>query len=170
MIHRYVATVSERQIEVQIEALEGQQYRVVIDGRERIVDARKVRPGLWSLVPPGGGAARLVDVDGTTPDLIATIEAQAIPVKLVEGRRAAAAQLAPRAAKGPQPVRAPMPGKVVKVMVKPGDAVKAGQGVVVIEAMKMENELKAPRDGSVVEVTVAEGAAVESGQALVTIG
>ena len=70
---------------------------------------------------------------------------------------------------GPQRVSAPMPGKVVKVLVKPGDAVQPRQGLVVIEAMKMENELKASREGHVKDVHVTEGALVEAGRLLVVI-
>ncbi len=70
---------------------------------------------------------------------------------------------------GPQRVSAPMPGKIVKVLVGPGDAVAARQGLVVIEAMKMENELKASRDGRVREVHVAEGTLVEAGRLLLVI-
>ena len=66
-------------------------------------------------------------------------------------------------------VRAPIPGRVVKVLVKAGDAVKAGQTLVVLEAMKMENELRAPRAGTVAEVRAAEGTAVEAGQELVQL-
>jgi biotin carboxyl carrier protein len=66
-------------------------------------------------------------------------------------------------------LRAPIPGRVVKVLVKAGDAVKAGQTLVVLEAMKMENELRAPRAGSVTEVRAAEGTAVEAGQELVQL-
>jgi biotin carboxyl carrier protein len=66
-------------------------------------------------------------------------------------------------------VRAPIPGRVVKVLVKGGDAVKAGQTLVVLEAMKMENELRAPRAGTVTEVRAAEGTAVEAGQELVQL-
>jgi pyruvate carboxylase subunit B len=62
-----------------------------------------------------------------------------------------------------------MPGKVVKVLVQAGDAVKAGQGVIVVEAMKMENELRAPRDGVVKSVSAREGQAVESGQTLAVL-
>jgi biotin carboxyl carrier protein len=62
-----------------------------------------------------------------------------------------------------------MPGKVVKVLVKPGDEVKARQGLVVVEAMKMENELRSPKDGRVAEVLVAEGASVEAGRLLVVV-
>ena len=64
---------------------------------------------------------------------------------------------------------APMPGKIVKVLVKPGDQVTARQGVVVIEAMKMENELRASRDGQVKDVHVAEGDLVEAGRLLTVI-
>ena len=62
-----------------------------------------------------------------------------------------------------------MPGKVVKVLVKAGDTVIAGQGVVVVEAMKMENELRAPLGGVVLDISAREGQAVEAGQTLATI-
>src|SRR5262245_12580327 len=70
---------------------------------------------------------------------------------------------------GPQRIVAPMPGKIVRVGVKPGDAVRARQTVVVVEAMKMENELKAARDGVVGELPAVEGASVEAGTLLVVI-
>ena len=70
---------------------------------------------------------------------------------------------------GAQYLTAPMPGRVVRVLVQPGDEVTARQGLVVIEAMKMENELTATRAGRVREVTVAAGAAVEAGRLLVVI-
>ena len=71
---------------------------------------------------------------------------------------------------GPQRLLAPMPGKVVRVLVQPGDEVVARQGVIVVEAMKMENELRAGRPGVVREVLVVEGASVEAGTPLVVIG
>ncbi len=74
------------------------------------------------------------------------------------------------AAQGPKPVRAPMPGLIVRVEVKEGDSVSAGQGVVIIEAMKMENELKAEVAGSVKKVLVQPGQAVEKGTVLIEFG
>jgi biotin carboxyl carrier protein len=62
-----------------------------------------------------------------------------------------------------------MPGKVVRVLVKPGDTVKGRQGIVVVEAMKMENELRAPRDAKVRQVPVVEGQSVEAGAVLVVL-
>ena len=70
---------------------------------------------------------------------------------------------------GPQRVISPMPGKVVRVLVKAGDEVKARQGLVVVEAMKMENELRAGRDGRVRDVAVAEGQSVDAGAVLLVV-
>jgi biotin carboxyl carrier protein len=67
---------------------------------------------------------------------------------------------------GPLQITAPMPGKVVKVLVREGEEVTAGQGVLVIEAMKMQNELRAPRAGCVERIHAAEGAGVETGALL----
>jgi biotin carboxyl carrier protein len=66
-------------------------------------------------------------------------------------------------------ITSPMPGKVLRIVVAPGDAVSEGQGVAVVEAMKMENELKAPRDGTVKEVVAKAGESVDSGALLLTI-
>ena len=62
-----------------------------------------------------------------------------------------------------------MPGKVVRVLVAAGDAVEAGQGLLVVEAMKMQNEMKSPRDGIIAKILVAEGATVAAGETLVVI-
>ena len=70
---------------------------------------------------------------------------------------------------GPQRIDAPMPGKVVRVLVKVGDEVQEGQGLLVVEAMKMENELKSPKAGKVTELHAVEGAAVESGAKLAVV-
>jgi acetyl/propionyl-CoA carboxylase alpha subunit len=71
------------------------------------------------------------------------------------------------AAAGPAPLIAPMPGLIVRVNVKPGDKVTAGQGLVVMEAMKMENELRAPAAGTVKGVSITPGTAVEKGTVLI---
>jgi biotin carboxyl carrier protein len=172
MIQRFAAVVSDKTFQVSVEALEGDLVRIVVDGRERTLSARRVAGGAWSLLPAGGGVARFVDVDGAGPDYSVTTAGQVLPIKLVEARRAAAqAALSARpAATGPLAIRSPMPGKVVKILVKAGEVVKAQQGVIVVEAMKMENELKAPRDGTIVAVGVQEGQAVEASAPLLTIG
>ena len=74
------------------------------------------------------------------------------------------------APKGPQEILAPMPGKVVKVLAEAGQKVEAGAGLVVIEAMKMQNEMRAPRAGRVEKIYVREGEGVETGAKLVRLG
>ena len=145
--------------------------RVVVDGVERALDARRLGPGAWSLV--GDGEARLVEVDGAANKLSVEVShadgepRQAVVEVARAGREAAAA--GDRAASGPAIVRAPIPGKLVKLLVKPGDQVKAGQTLAVLEAMKMENELRAPRDATVAAVHASEGTTVETGQELLSL-
>ncbi|MGH9496090.1 MAG: biotin/lipoyl-containing protein [Candidatus Sulfotelmatobacter sp.] len=72
-------------------------------------------------------------------------------------------------AHGPKKVTAPMPGKVVRVLVSRGDEIEAGAGVVVVEAMKMQNEVKSPKKGIIQKILVSEGAAVNAGDALAVV-
>ena len=110
-------------------------------------------------IEPRGQGKHIVHVDG-----------RAVPLTLLTpGRGRSGFGSAPANAIGPVAIVAPMPGRVVKVLVKTGDAVLARQGLVVIEAMKMENELRAPRAGTVAEVRVREGAPVEANVVLVVI-
>jgi biotin carboxyl carrier protein len=176
MRHRFSVELNGQELEVTLEPLEGGKWKVTRGDRTRIVDARKVANGSgsrstsWSVVSEGGGPATLVDVDGSAPDLTVTLDNVSVPLKMSSARAKLAAAAATRPKDtGPTPVRSPMPGKVVKVLVKVGEEVKSGQGVVVVEAMKMENELKAPRDGKVKQISAEEGRAVESGQTLVLI-
>lgn len=74
-----------------------------------------------------------------------------------------------QSAEGRQQLSAPMPGKVVRVILSPGDEVAAGQGVLVVEAMKMQSEIKSPKAGRVLEVRVAEGDTVNAGQVLAIV-
>ncbi|OFW43660.1 MAG: hypothetical protein A3J29_14350 [Acidobacteria bacterium RIFCSPLOWO2_12_FULL_67_14b] len=156
----------------------GQALHVDVCGRAHIVDARRIGECQWSLlVGAGETTTPVVSVDvalaaGATPGAFDVhLAGRMIPVQIRpagafgrqrrEGGSAAAA--------GPQRVVAPMPGKIVRVLVKAGDEVKARQGLVVVEAMKMENELRAARDGRVRDVAVAEGQSVEAGAVLVIV-
>jgi len=70
---------------------------------------------------------------------------------------------------GPQRVKAPMPGKIVRILVNEQDGVKAGQGIIVMEAMKMQNEMKSPKDGKVQKILTAEGSTVNAGDTLAIV-
>ncbi len=172
MIHRFSVEVGGSEQDFAVEKLEGNRVRVTRGGQSRVFDAVRVAGGgratTWSLLPEGGGKAALVDIDGNGSDLNVTVDNATVPLKLVPARAKLAGRAVAPAKSGPQAVQSPMPGKVVKVLCAVGDEVKSGQGVVVVEAMKMENELKAPRDGKVKSIAVKEGQAVEAGQTLAT--
>ncbi len=91
------------------------------------------------------------------------------PAAPVAAPAAAPAPAAPVAAGG-QSISAPMPGTILKVNVQAGSAVKKGDVLMILEAMKMENEIMAPADGTVASVSVAQGASVEAGTVLCTLG
>jgi biotin carboxyl carrier protein len=146
--------------------------RVSIDGRARLVDVRPVRDGgLSILFPEEGGASYDVAVtasgSGESTVHLPSGSFQAV----VNGRRGCRRSDAGGAAgEGEQRIAAPMPGRVVRVLVAPGDEVSPRQPLVVVEAMKMENELSASRPGRVKEVQVSEGTSVEAGKLLVIVG
>lgn len=151
-------------------------YRVRIGEREQLFNVRPVEAtatgASYSLLRTSagserGGAQVMVDVDGNAPDFRVTVSGgEAIPVQVSDRR---ARTHAGPGATAVGELRAVMPGKVVKVLCKPGDTITAGQGVMVIEAMKMENELRTPAAGKVVSISVREGQTVEGGQILVVL-
>ena len=107
---------------------------------------------------------------GSNGELIVYVNGIAVPVTIVDRRRWGRERRGD-AGTGTQPrmIVAPMPGRIVKVLVQPGEVVQPRQGLVVVEAMKMENELRAPRSGTVAEVRVREGASVEANAVLVVL-
>jgi biotin carboxyl carrier protein len=146
---------------------------VRVDGQPVDVDVRAAEPGVWIL--RRGGEQTVAQVDGRGGKLAVEIrrpgrDALLIAAEVSDARRGAVV-VAARAAAGGAPitVRSPIPGRLIKLLVKVGDAVTTGQTVVVLEAMKMENELTAPRAGLIAELRCAEGAAVEAGQDLVVV-
>jgi biotin carboxyl carrier protein len=103
-------------------------------------------------------------------DQLVRINGRAVRVSFVEhSRRSGMGPGSSSGASGSTDVIAPMPGRIVKVLVKAGDRVAGGQGLVVVEAMKMENELRAPREGTVAAVRVSEGMSVDAGAVLVVV-
>lgn len=111
-----------------------------------------------------------VNVNGTAYEVtVEEVQGGAAPVAAPAPAPAPAAPAAPAAAGSGEPVNAPMPGTILDVRVAAGQAVKSGQVLMILEAMKMENEIMAPKDGTVTSVGVSKGASVESGTLLCTI-
>jgi biotin carboxyl carrier protein len=175
---RYHAVIDgqERLVEVTVR---GSSYRVAIhpgpqqraDAPAEVLDVDAVQlPGAALSLLVGGKSAR-VDLEPCKDGSLAVLVGdEAHAVELLDERRLLLRQAGGKfSLEGPQRVDAPMPGKVVRVLVSVGDSVAEGQGLVVVEAMKMENELRSPKAGVVKELHAQEGQAVESGAKLVVV-
>ena len=150
---------------------DGHRLRVSIDGAAREFDARRVGADGLSLVEVGGACrSHHVRIAATGRGVLeVSVAGTVVPVEVGDLRASRAGGRGAATPAGPQSVVAPMPGKVARLLVETGDQVAANQGVVIVEAMKMENELRAARAGRVAAVRVAAGASVESGKVLVVI-
>ena len=144
-------------------------FRISIDGTVHEVDARALRAGTWSVVG-ADGKSFVVDLDPRRAGIAASVGDSEVMLKVEDAlhKRLASAAGARPAATGEQ-LRAPIAGKVVKVLVAVGDTVAPGTAVIVLEAMKMENELAAERGGTVAKIHKAAGQAVDTGDLLVEI-
>ena len=129
-------------------------YKVTLNGRTYEVEVEH------------GKAILLDEYEAIAPAPVAAAPAAAP----VAAAAPAAAPAAPVVTGAGEAVNAPMPGNILKVNVQNGQAVKAGQVLVVLEAMKMENEIMAPKDGTVTQVLVSKGSTVDTGAPLVVIG
>ena len=129
-------------------------YKVTLNGRTYEVEVE------------AGKAMLLDEYEAIAPAPVAAAPVAAAPAAAAP----AAAPAAPAVTGAGEAVTAPMPGNILKVNVKTGDAVKAGQVLVVLEAMKMENEIMAPKNGTVTQVLVQKGSTVDTGAPLVVIG
>ena len=155
---------------------------VLVDVKELPSGALEVRVGGKlvdvDVVPLGGQLSVRIDgkvidltTEGTPPELGAIASGHRSYVRVESERaRAAAAAKGGGAGGADRTVKSPMPGRVVKILANAGDTVEAGQPILVMEAMKMENEIKAKGAGKVVEVHVAVGDTVERNAKLVTMG
>jgi acetyl/propionyl-CoA carboxylase alpha subunit len=165
--------VAGRTRSVAVERIKGsQQFRVTVDGRVHRVDAVRVGSfGLSLLVDGDGAASREITVTpaGGRGEFLIGLDGRSVPASINARRTGRASADAGGHAHGEQRVAAPMPGRVVRVLVAPGDEVSARQGVVVVEAMKMENELRSPKAGRIKEVSVSPGMSVEAGRVLVVV-
>ena len=163
---KYTAIIEGQRVEVELTQSGTTALEAEIGGRKYVLEAKTVEPGVYwfswnnrsieiSVCP--NGEAYLVSLGG-----------RSVPVEIVDSR-AALRKAAQHGHAGIVEIRAPMPGKVVRVLVSEGALVQANQGILVIEAMKMQNEIKSPKNGIVRMLGVKEGAAVNAGDLLVIV-
>jgi biotin carboxyl carrier protein len=140
-----------------------------IDGREYELEVVTNGSGHYSLRSPDGKKveARVsTDKDGS---LTLWIDGRPIDVDITDPKQMRAASVADADSMGSAAIKTAMPGKIVRLLASVGDEVQKGDGVIVVEAMKMQNEIKAPKNGTVSSIAVAEGDTVNAGQILLSI-
>ena len=145
----------------------GGRYHVVLGTQAMDVDARPTGGGGWSLLI--GGASTAADVTEEDGSYVVHVEGEAYAIRVEEETRYIIRTRGGAAGAGGQVLKAPMPGRVVLVEVAVGQTVQPGDGLVVLEAMKMENEIKATVSGTVKEIRATNGQTVNPGDVLVII-
>ena len=144
------------------------QYEVTIGGETVHVDAVRSGPTVYSIIEDGKQFEAMVDERGAHGfDVL--VGGRLFHLESVDERTRMLAGSAVVVTTGPQTVAAEMPGKVVKVNVAAGAEVAEGEGVIILEAMKMENEIPSPIDGILKELAVSEGQTVEAGDVLFVV-
>lgn len=139
-------------------------WMVELDGRRMDADVTEVTPNTFSILMEGGAfeIQMMPQPDGS---LQVQTSGEEFSVEVVDPR-AWRGRHSPAEAEGRQQIVAPMPGKIVRVLVQQGDRVEVGQGLLVVEAMKMQNEIRSPKSGTVVRVHAKAGQPVNAGEVL----
>jgi biotin carboxyl carrier protein len=161
----YEVLINGNHYRLELDRLEGRWF-CRLDGREIEVDAVLARPDVLSLRI--GNKAYEVKCERVANEVhfwvgSARFAAEVRDPRSLRGRVRAVDD------QGPRKLTAPMPGKIVRVLVRQGTEVEAGAGVLVVEAMKMQNEIKSPKKGMIQKILVAEGAAVNAGDVLAIV-
>ena len=138
-----------------------------IDGRDVTADVVEIQPEIYSILIDG--QAFEARIESGPRESRVYIGDREYSVEVLDPRRWQRGRNEVAATDGHEQIIAPMPGKVVRVMVQAGEAVETGQGLLVVEAMKMQNEIKSPRAGTVERITASEGQTVNAGDVLAVI-
>jgi biotin carboxyl carrier protein len=158
---------ARRSVEFNREAGEPSRVTAAIDGRPVEADAVQVSPGVYSILLRGRSLE--VRVEKAAVGLVVHAAGREYRVVIADPRswrrRGGTVEL-----EGRQQILAPMPGKVVRVLVSQGQQVETGQGLFVVEAMKMQNEIRSPKSGTVERLLAREGQAVNAGEVLAVVG
>ena len=168
MARTFIAKFEDREVPVEIEPASGGSWKVKIGGVEHVLDARALAAAQVSLLEAGKNHEVYLHRAGDAFDCLVANQRYKFTLLTEQKARRLAARGAEELS-GRREIKASMPGKVVDILVKPGDKVEPKQGVLIIEAMKMENEIKSPGAGEVKEISVKPGQTVEAGELLLVI-
>jgi biotin carboxyl carrier protein len=139
----------------------------LIDGVPVEADAVEIATGLYSILI--GGESFEVRVEPMQASLRVYVAGQEYSVTFHDPRRWRRKRGETPESQGRQQVLAPMPGKIARVLIKAGETIEAGQGLVVVEAMKMQNEVRSPKSGLIERILVSEGQSVNAGEVLAIV-
>lgn len=162
----YDVTIDGNDHRLELEHAE-KSWRCRLNGREVQMDAVLTRPDVLSILIEG--KAYEIKRERTAVDLHYWVGPVRYNVEVRDPRSLRSRKAASSDDAGPRKLVAPMPGKVVRLLVAEKDAVEAGQGILVVEAMKMQNEIKSPKKGTVQKIVVMEGASVNPADVLAII-
>jgi len=160
---RFSASISGKQHQLEI-IRRGRGFECRIDGKPVAIDVTRISSDLLSILYEG----KSYEVRRSVKDAV-IIGDHSYRVLLTDSRSWRSRHQDGGGGAGPQKLTASMPGKVVRVLANVGASVQAGQGVLVIEAMKMQNEIRAPREGTIASIQVREGQAVNAGEVVAII-
>ena len=164
----FIAKLGDQSYTVEIEEIGKSVYRVAVDGNEFMVDGKKTGRTNFSLIVDNRSFE--IEVDNTDDEYRVLVDGRNYRIHLVDERRVrVGGAQAGVELQGRQKISVPMPGKVIAVLVAEGDTVEKGQGLVIVEAMKMENEVRSPIAGEIKEIKVKLGETVEGGAVLVIV-
>lgn len=163
---RYLLTINGQPHTLELER--GETLLGRMDGEVFAADAVQIAPGVFSLLIGGRSFAARLAAESPA-GYVVEVDGNACTVAVQDPRQWRRGN-GPLVREGRRHLAAPMPGKVVRLLVAPGRRVEAGQGLIVVEAMKMQNEIRSPAAGTVEAVLVAEGQAVAAGESLLIIG
>ncbi len=166
------AQLSDADHEVSLKLADGRAV-VEVDGRHYDIEVRKVGSGEYLLINGSNlyrcrvESKRISGFEGES--FAAVVRGRSYDISVIDPKRLRSGQSSGAHHTGAAEIVSPMPGKIVRVLVEAGSHVEAGAGVIVVEAMKMQNEMKAPKAGMVVSIKVDEGATVNAGDILAVI-
>ena len=163
---KYTAIVQGQNIEVDLNRKGHGVIEAEIGGRKYTLQGKAVEPGVYWLTHDNQSLE--IGVGQAADGYLVSLSGRQMPVEILDTRNALR-RAAQHGQDGVAQIRAPMPGKVIKVLVAEGTEVEPNQGIVVLEAMKMQNEIKSPKKGVVRKVGVKEGAAVNAGDLLASV-
>lgn len=159
--------IDDEEYEIEVREVDG---RVVadIDGREYDLEVSQPEPGVF-LLKTGGRVFEAAVSPGENGDANVHVRGSEFAVSIMDPKRLRGSGGTAHSHDGRAEIRTAMPGKVVRVLAEVGTEIKKGDGVLVVEAMKMQNEMKSPKDGIVKEIRTAEGTTVNAGEILAVI-